>query len=328
MAIDPVRWGILGPGRIARAFAAGLQEAEGAMLAAVGSRDVARAERFAAEFGFRRAHGCYEDLASDPEIDAIYVGTPHACHEAHTILCLEAGKHVLCEKPLALNAVQARRMIATAQARDRALMEALWTRFLPVWRAVTDEIARGAIGDVRLIQADFGFRTTFDATSRLFAPTLGGGTLLDLGIYPLNLAFMLGGPPVEIHTTANLGATGVDEESAILLRHAGGRLSTLACSFRADTPREARIIGTDGIITVERPWWGGTRYQRQVGDGSVESFRHPARGGGYTDEAEAFMALIRSGRRDSPVMPLSESLAVLEIMDTIRERWGVRYPGE
>ncbi len=326
--MQTVRWGILGPGRIARKFAAGLKEAHGAELVAVGSRDPARAQAFAAELEILQSHGSYEELAADPTVDAIYIGTPHSGHEDHTLLCLRAGKHVLCEKPLAVNAAQAERMIGVARARGVALMEAVWTRFLPAVAQVREWVAEGVIGEVRLINADFGFRAEFDSASRLFAPELGGGALLDLGIYPLNLAHMLLGEPVEIQTTANLGATGVDEESAILLRHGGGQLAVLTSSLRVDTPREAHILGTAGSITICFPWWAATRLVLKTAGGGEGTHDFPFRGGGYTYEAEAFMEMIREGRLESEIMPLAESLAVLKTMDTIRARWGLRYPGE
>ena len=324
----PFPWGILGPGKIAGAFAHGLNEAAGASIAAVGSRDAGRAEAFASEYGVTRAYGSYEELAADPEVEAVYVASPHSEHEAHTLLCLEAGKHVLCEKAFALNAAQSERMIACAAERGLVLREALWTRFLPAVVRARELIEAGTLGEVRLIQADFGFRAESDPASRLFAPELAGGTLLDLGIYPLQLAFMVCGQPVEILTAANLGATGVDEESAIILRHASGALSVMACSFLVNTPREATIIGTKGRLTLRHPWWGATRFTLQVGEGPEEDFEHPHRGGGYTHEAEAFMDLVRTGNPASDLMPLDETLALMRTMDAIRERWGLRYPGE
>jgi predicted dehydrogenase len=328
MNLDEVRWGILGPGRIARSFARGLQDAAGARLVAVGSRDLDRARAFAAEFGLDRAYGSYASLVEDPEVDAIYVSSPHSEHEAHTILCLQAGKHVLCEKPLALNAAQARRMIDVARENDRALMEALWTRFLPAVIGAREQGSLGAIGEVRMVRADFGFRAEPDPRGRLLNPELGGGALLDLGIYPLNLAFMFCGKPTEISAKGNLGPTGVDEESAILLRHRNGELSQLSCSLRVDIVQDAEIIGTGGRMTIEFPWWGASRFAVHGNDGNTEEFAFDHRGGGYTYEAEAFMDLIRSGRRDSDVMPLSESVAILETMDEIRAMWKLRYPGE
>ena len=327
-----IRWAILGPGRISRKFAAGLREAAGAVLVAVGSRNQDRADAFAAEFataaGPLRAHGSYADLAADPDIDAVYIGSPHDGHAAHTLLCLEHGKHVLCEKPLALNAGQAAEMIATARGRNLALMEAVWTRFLPTLVQTRALIAAGAIGELRLIQADFGFRATFDPHSRLFDPERGGGALLDLGIYPLNLAVMLAGEPVEILSTANLGATGVDVEEAIILRHAKGELAVLAAALTIETPREARLLGTAGSLTLCHPWWAGTRLVHRDANGTETVHDLPHRGGGYAHEAEAFMALIRAGETDSSVMPWADSLAVMRMMDGLRGRWGVVYPGE
>lgn len=326
--IRTIRWGILAPGKIAHAFAHGLEEAAGADLVAVGSRDGGRADQFARKWSIPRAHGSYAALAADPEIDAVYIASPHSEHEAHTILCLEAGKHVLCEKALAVNAAQAERMIACARDRNLVLMEAMWTRFLPIMVRVRELIAAGAIGDVRMIHADFGFRAAFDPASRLFAPELAGGSLLDVGIYPLNLAFMLCGEPTAIHTTANLGPTGVDEEAAFVLEHAEGRISVLSSALRLDTPRQAVINGTAGRITIPCPWWAGTRLIVRSGDGPEETLDLPGRGGGYTHEAEAFMDLIRTGRLESKIMPHAESLAIMRCMDAIRERWGLRYPGE
>jgi len=326
--MQTIRWGILGPGRIARKFAAGLGEAAGAELAAVGSRDRARAAAFAAESGAARVHGSYADLAADPAVDAVYVGTPHAFHHDHTLLCLEAGKHVLCEKPLALNAAQAGRMIEAARARGLVLMEALWTRFLPAVVRARALAAEGAVGDVRTVTADFGFRAPFDPGSRLFAPALGGGALLDLGIYPLNLAFMICGEPEAMASVATLGETGVDEEEAIVLGHAGGRQSLLAASLRVDTPREARILGTDGSLTLPFPWWAASRLVLRRRGGAEEILDLPGRGAGYAHEAEAFMDAIRAGDAEVAGMPLGESLRILRTMDALRARWGVRYPGE
>jgi predicted dehydrogenase len=178
------------------------------------------------------------------------------------------------------------------------------------------------------VTADFGFRAEFDPQSRLFSPELGGGTLLDIGIYPLNLALMICGEPVEIQTMANLGATGVDEECALLLRHGGGRISVLTASFLTDTPRQARILGTEGSITLCFPWWAATRIVLKDAAGREAVQDLPSRGGGYTHEAEAFMELIRTDTPESAILPLADSLAVLRIMDEIRSRWGLRYPTE
>lgn len=323
-----IRWGILAPGSISRAFAEALKVSEGAELVAVGSRDLARAQKFASEFGATKAYGSYEELAADPEVDAIYIGTPHAFHEDNTVMCLQQGKHVLCEKALALNAGQVERMITVARREDLLLMEAMWTRFLPAMIRVRELVAEGAIGVPRILNADFGFYAQFDPQSRLFNPALGGGTLLDIGIYPLSLAYMLFGEPVDVASFATLGQTGVDEESAILLHHRGGELAVLNAAFTVDTPREAVIQGTEGSIRIHKPFWACSRITIEKNGGRSETFEFPFRGGGYAYEAEAFMDLIREGKRDSDIMPLQESLAIMRIMDGLRAEWGVRYPGE
>ncbi|MCB1182363.1 Gfo/Idh/MocA family oxidoreductase, partial [bacterium] len=264
----------------------------------------------------------------DPDVDAVYIGSPHDGHCAHTLLCLAHGKHVLCEKPLALGAAQGEAMIAAARERGLALMEAVWTRFLPSVAKARALVEAGAIGELRMIQADFGFRAAFDPHSRLFDPARGGGALLDLGIYPVNLAVMLAGAPVEIVSSANRGATGVDVEDAFILRHARGELSVLTAALTVDTPREAHLLGTGGRLTLAHPWWAGTRLVHTDAAGAVHTHDLPHRGGGYTHEAEAFMALIRNGKVESPVMPWDHSLAVLRVMDALRGEWGVRYPGE
>lgn len=326
--MNTIRWGILGPGKISGSFARGLHEAAGADLVAVGSRDQARAATFAVEYGVANVHGSYEELASDPEVDAIYIGTPHSFHCEHTLLCLRQGKHVLCEKPLAMNGFQAEQMIETARESRLVLMEAVWTRFLPAVVRVRELLEAGTIGKVQMVMADFGFRAEFDPDSRLFSPDLGGGALLDVGIYPLNLAFMVLGEPVEMQTMVNLGVTGVDEQSTILLRHQEGQLSVLSSSLVTDTTREAHILGTEGSITICFPWWAANRIVVKTADGSEKSEDLPRRGGGYTHEAEAFMELIRSRATDSEIMPLDESLNIMKTMDQIRARWGLKYPCE
>jgi predicted dehydrogenase len=326
--MQAIRWGVLGPGSIARKFAADLRLAEGAKLVAVGSRDRDRAAGFAAEFGAPHAHASYQALVADPRVDAVYIGTPHAFHAEHALLCLRHGKHVLCEKSLALDAGQAGRMVRAAAEHDLLLMEAMWTRFLPAIVQLREILAAGVIGEPRLFLADFGFRTVFDPASRLFDPAQGGGTLLDLGVYPISFASMLFGEPTAVGGLASLGQTGVDEEATITLRHAGGALASAVISFRVDTPREAVVMGTAGRVRLHQPWWGAARLTVERGDGTAETLDLPVRGHGYVHEAEAFMALLREGRRDSPVMPLQESLAIMRTMDTLRAAWGVAYAGE
>ncbi|MFH2051425.1 MAG: Gfo/Idh/MocA family oxidoreductase [bacterium] len=326
--MKPIRWGILGPGKIAGKFAAGLAAAEGAELVAVASRSPERGAAFAAEWGAPVVHSRYEDLAADRRLDAVYVATPHAFHEEHATLCLRGGKHVLCEKSFALSAAQARRMAAAARENRVLLMEGMWTRFLPAIVRVHEVIAAGTIGDPRLLLTDFGFRATYDPRSRLFDPALGGGTLLDLGVYPVAMAFSLFGPPLTFETTATLAPTGVDEEAAVIMHHAAGRSAVFATSFTVDTPKDARILGAEGWIRIHAPWWAATTITVGKGNEDGKTTTYPHRGQGFAHVAEHFMDLIRSGKRESPVMPLDESVAVMATLDAIRARWGMRYPCE
>lgn len=325
--MQTVRWGILGPGSISKSFTQDLHLAEGAEIVAVGSRDQERADRFAGEFGIPHAHGSYQALAEDPQVDAVYIGTPHAFHLEDTLLCLRHGKHVLCEKSLALNAGQVEQMIQAAADNDRLLMEAMWTRFLPAISALRKLLAEGVIGQPRLFTSDFGFRAEFNPSSRLFDPALGGGTLLDLGVYPVSFASMLFGEPTGVTGLASLGKTGVDEEATISLSHTEGELATAALSFRVETPREGIVHGTEGRIRIHCPWWGPSRLTISRPKGEVEKHDYPLRGNGLVYEAEEFMTLIREGRRDSRNMPLQESLAIMRTMDALRLSWGVKYPG-
>ncbi|MEC9381026.1 MAG: Gfo/Idh/MocA family oxidoreductase, partial [Candidatus Latescibacterota bacterium] len=228
---DPIRWGILGTGNIAKQFARGLTSVEDARLVAVGSRAPETAAAFGDEFEVPHRHATYEALAADDEVDAIYVSTPHPFHKDNSILCLTSGKAVLCEKPFTVNAAEAAAVIDVARAENRFLMEAMWTRFVPAVVRLRQLLAEGAIGDVRMVQADFGFRAGVNPEGRLFNLDLGGGALLDVGIYSLSFAAMiLGASPDQVVSAANLGSTGVDEQSAFLLRYEGGELAVLSCA--------------------------------------------------------------------------------------------------
>ncbi len=324
----PTRWGILGCGNIARKFAAGLAALEDAALVAVGSRSADKARAFAAEFGASRAHGTYEDLAADPQVDAVYVATPHPMHRDHAILCLEAGKAVLCEKPFTVNAAAARAVVQVARARGVFLMEAMWTRFLPVMVRVREWLAAGAIGEPRLVTADFGFRAGINPESRLFDPALAGGALLDVGVYPVSLACMVFGPhPDRVASLATLGETGVDEQTAVVLGFPGGQLAVATAAIRTNTPQEARILGTDGMILLEPAFWRGERALLRTRAGE-ERADLPLAGNGYNYEAAEVGRCLRAGLLESPTMPLDETIAILDVLDRIRAQWGLKYPME
>jgi predicted dehydrogenase len=320
-------WAILGPGFIARRFANAIKAVPGAALFAVASRDRARAEAFAGEFGAPTAFGSYKELAENPLVDAVYVATPHTAHCENAVLCLECGKPVLCEKPLAVNALQVRRMADAAKANGAFLMEAMWTRFLPAMERVRALLASGAIGAPRILTADFSFSARPDPSSRLFDPALGGGGLLDVGVYVLSLSSMVFGPrPGETSSFARIGETGVDEHAALLLRYPGGGVSALTCGVRAEGSGEARIVGTEGRMELQ-PFWKAEAVRVVRGE-KAEELRFPFRANGFEYEIEEAMRCIREGLTESPSMPLSESIAIMETMDGFREQWGMKYPME
>lgn len=327
-AATPVRWGILGTGAIAEKFATGLQSLPDARLAAVGSRAAATAEAFADRFGAPRRHGSYAALAADPEVDIVYVATPHPMHHTAARLCLEAGKPVLVEKPFAVNAGQAKEVIALARERDLFLMEAMWTRFLPLMGRLRALVAEGAIGQPRMLAADFGFRMTPDPAHRLFAPELAGGALLDVGVYVVSLASMLFGPPNRGTGLAEIGPTGVDEQAALVLGYPGGELAQLTCAITLNTPQEVTLMGTAGAIRIHPLWWKPTTLTLARPGQPDETIEEPYAGNGYNYEAAEAMRCLRAGERESPVMPLDETLSIVRTLDQARAQWGLRYPGE
>lgn len=325
--MTPFRWGVLSTGRIAGVFATGLASLPDAELLAVGSRSAAGAAAFAERFHVPRAYASYDELVADPDIDAVYIATPHSSHAAEALRAIAAGKAVLCEKPFTINATEAAAVVAAARARGVFLMEAMWTRFLPVFVAIRGQIAAGRIGEVRMLTADFGFRTAVNPASRLFDPALGGGALLDVGVYCVSLASMLFGQPERIESLANLGSTGVDEQAAILLGHATGAMALLATATRTATPHEAVILGTDGMIRVAAPWWAAREYRITAG-GVTEDCPLPPLGNGYAHEAAEVARCVRAGLTESPVMPLDETVAIMRTLDALRAQWGLRYPME
>lgn len=322
-----VRWAILGCGSIAKAFASAVQETPGAELAAVGSRSLEKARAFSAEYKSNRTYGTYEELARDTDVDAIYIATPHPFHCEHTLLCLEHGKHVLCEKPFALNAAQAREMVAKAREKNLFLMEAMWTRCFPIMSKVRGILAGGGIGKARMATADFGFRAGFDPSSRLFDPQLGGGALLDVGVYAISFASMVLGKPSKVLSMMTPSPTGVDGMSAYLLGHSGGELAVLYSAIEAQTPWEATVIGEEGRIRIHSPFWKPSKMTITTSTGE-ETTEIPFEGNGYRFEIEEVVRCLEHGVTESPVMPLDETISILETMDEIRGQWGLTYPGE
>jgi predicted dehydrogenase len=326
--MDSIRWGILGTGRIGHEFAAGLRGTPDAETLAVGSRTEDSARDFATSFRIARYYGSYAELVSDPDVDVVYVATPHPLHAENVALCLEAGKHVLCEKPMTVNAAQAERLIALARDNGLFLMEGMWTRFFPLMERVRHLISSGALGEPRLLHVDFGFRAPFDPLQRLFNPDLGGGALLDVGVYCVSLSSMIFGPPDRVTGLAHLGETGVDEQSAAILEHGDGCMSTISIAIRTATPQEAVISGTEGRIRIHPDWWKPNTLTLSRPDKENETIQAPYSGNGFPHEAAEVLRCIRTGAHESDVMPLRETLGIARTMDELRRQWGLVYPGE
>ncbi|MBF0244359.1 MAG: Gfo/Idh/MocA family oxidoreductase [Planctomycetes bacterium] len=323
-----IRWGILGCGNIANKFAEGLKVLDNARLHAVASRSQAKADEFAAKHGAKVACGSYEQMLAREDVDVVYIASPHSEHCSHAILCLEAGKAVLCEKPLARNTGECLRMVECARGKGLFLMEAMWTRFLPVFVQVREWISKGAIGCPLMLHADFSFRTNFNPTSRLFDPALAGGGLLDVGVYTIALAQMVfGSRPTEIRSLANLGTTGVDEQNALLLGYAGGGLALLSSGVRTPGSMAARITGSEGAIEIPSFFNAKEATLKPLG-GAAETCRPEFVGTGYNYQAVEVMRCLQENLKESPIMPLEESLDIARIMDRARLEWGVFYPGE
>lgn len=328
MKKDAFLWAVLGPGAIAHQFAASLSAVPGARLFAVGSRDLGRAQAFAAKYGAERAYGSYEELMDDPDVDAVYISTPHTLHCENAVGCLARRKPVLVEKPMSINARFERRMAEAARSNGTFLMEAMWSRFLPAAGRVRELIAAGAIGEPRMLAADFSYSTPPDIALRNYNPGLAGGGLLDVGVYVMALSSMLFGPhPQETAAFAHIGHTGVDEHAAMILRYAGGRLSALTCGVHALGTSEARILGTEGRLELS-PFWSAQSVRLIRRDGGAEEFACPFHVNGFEYEVAEAMRCVRLGLVESPLMPLDESVAIMETMDGMRRKWGLKFPAE
>ncbi|MFV4912522.1 Gfo/Idh/MocA family oxidoreductase [Microbacterium lacticum] len=323
-----IRWGILATGGIAHAFTADLRTA-GLDVVAVGSRSAESARAFAEQYGIAHAHGSYEALVADPEVDIVYVASPHSHHLAHATLALEAGKHVLIEKAVTLDADEAIALRDLAAARGRLVMEAMWTRYLPHMVRVREIVAAGTLGEVRTVIADHTQRISDDPAHRLNALELGGGALLDLGIYPVSFAVDILGPIESARAVGRLAETGADSDVAIAAVHAGGGLSSIAMSSRAAGPNTAHVIGTDARIDIDRVWYTPTSFRVTATDGTViEDYTSAFAGRGMQFEALYAEHLLREGRTDSDLLPFDESIAIMATLDDIRAQLGVVYPKE
>ncbi|WP_374362194.1 Gfo/Idh/MocA family protein [Pseudoduganella danionis] len=326
-----IRWGILGTGKIAKAFAAALQITPGAKLVAVASRSMESAAPFAQEFGAERAHGSYQALADDPEVDVIYIATPHPMHHENALLCLNGGKAVLVEKSFTMNRRQAEEVIALARSKKLFVMEAMWTRFIPAMVEAKRIIDSGEIGVPANVSADFGFTANFGPEHRVFNPVLGGGALLDLGIYPLSMAAFFLGPVTAVQAQAEVTDSGVDMQTVFTLKHQQGGVSACSCSLRSRSPTELIISGTKGYLRLHDRFHNTSTLSVVLVDGSSRSERTvqlPITGNGYTHEAQEVGRCLRAGLIESPVMSHEETLAIMGTLDEIRRQIGLVYSAD
>ena len=298
-------------------FAADLELTDSGRIAAVGSRELSRAEAFAQHFGADRAHSSYEALVNDPEIDAVYVATPHPMHRADAELALRAGKPVLLEKPFTVTAAEARELVALARERGLFLMEAMWTRFLPHVARIRELLAERALGEIVTVMADHGQWFARDPKHRLFAPELAGGALLDLGVYPVAFASMVLGRPSEIRSIVTPAFTGVDGQTSMLLGYESGAHAVLTCTLFAKSPTRAAIVGTQARIEVEGDFYAPARMTLITREGEQTSFDGRREGRGLRFEADEVARCLREGLLESPLMPLEESVAVMETMEAV-----------
>ncbi len=349
-----IGWGILGTGAVAREFASGLRYAEGARLVAVGSRDAEKARAFASFFGAARAHGSYDDLMANPEVDVVYIATPHVFHHAHCMMALHAGKAVLCEKPFTTNAAEAREVIALAREKNLFCMEAMWMHFLPAMQEAVNRLASGNLGRPRMLSADFGVPAAAGQGSRFFSAELDGGALMDRGVYPLALAWRLFGRPDRVESVASFASTGVDDQCAIAMHYQGGELATLSATLSGYTANQAVITCSAGRLTIGeplcRPDEVGVAYAPAAQSAGAQPFRRPSLkdriranrivrhlrgflpgrertqripylGNGYTHEAIEVMRCLGDGETQSKVWPLEHTLGVMDTLDLVRACW-------
>jgi predicted dehydrogenase len=327
--VTPIRWGFVGTGLIAGLLADDLRLMPDAALLAVGSRSQASADEFGERFDVPHRHASYDDLVNDADVDVVYVATPHPGHYDVAMSAIAAGKAVLVEKPFTLNAKEAQSLIEAARSRGVFLMEAMWARFLPHMVRVRELLAAGALGDVRVVIADHNQWFARDPHHRLFDPALGGGALLDLGVYPVSLASMVFGSPTRVTAVSDPAFTGVDATTSAILRYDDGAHAVVTTSLEVAGPNRAVIVGTDARIEIEGVFYTPRPFRLIARDGTVlERFDAPVDGRGMGGEAAEVMRCMRGGLQESDVMPLDETLAIMATLDEIRRQIGLVYPGE
>jgi predicted dehydrogenase len=323
-----IRWGILGTGFIAGLQTKDLKE-NGFTVQAVGSRSLDSSKGFAEQYGIATAHGSYEELVADPLIDVVYIATPHPFHHANALLALNAGKHVLVEKSFTMNAREAQDIVDLAESKGLVALEAMWTRFLPHMIRIRDIIAAGTIGEVRKVVASHNQSLPQDPAHRLNDPALGGGALLDLGIYPISFAFDILGTPAAIRASATMSATGVDRQTAAIFDYDGGAQALVDCELDAASANRAMVIGTHGWIDIEHTWYNPVPFTVHAVDGSVvERYDQPVSSRGMQFQAAELERLIRAGETAGTILPPGETVAIMAAMDEIRRQIGLSYEAD
>lgn len=326
-----IRWGILGCGKIARKFAADLRLVDDAELIAVGARQKETAEAFAKDYPAKYVHEGYDALVQNPEVDVIYIATPHSHHYENTLLCLNNGKAVLCEKAFAVNGKQAKEMIALAKEKNLFLMEALWTKFLPHYKTTMQMITEGKIGEIKSISVNFGFRPVPPFAQRMYDPALAGGTLLDIGIYNVFLVLSVLGKPDSINAVMIPAATGVDDQCAVTFIYNNGAIAQMFSSFASNLATEAYINGSEGRIKLGHRFYA-PESSVEYYPGYMDSLQLVAcdkeEGWGYQHEARHVGECIRQGLKESPVVSFDDTMLLMETLDAIRYKAGIFYEAD
>ncbi len=322
-----INWGIIGTGNIAHKLASDMQYVTDGRLYAVASRSQQKADSFAREFGISKAYEGYENLAADPDVQAVYIATPHSDHYASTLMMLRNKKAVLCEKPLAVNVSQAKEMIRVARENNVLLLDALWSVFLPGMLKVQEWISEGLIGDLKLITSEFGFTSEVETESRLYDPNLAGGALLDIGIYTILLPYWIfGSKPERLETIAKMTETKVDEQTGILMSFPGERMAQSISGINVPLKNHSTIYGTKGYIDIPEYWkaeqvWLKTEEKEEYFEDNRSSW-------GYDFEVREVNRLIKEGKTESPIVSYQKSIELMEILDETRDKIGLKYPFE
>lgn len=327
--MNKIRWGILGTGTIAHQFASDLKRVENAELVAVGSRSQQSAEIFSGKFDIPLRFGSCDELVACNEIDIIYIATPNNLHHPNILLCLNHGKAVLCEKPFALNAKQASEMIGLARRKNLFLMDALWTKFLPHYQKMIEMVKSGELGQIKIVRANFGFQANAQPNSRLLSPELGGGSLMDIGIYNVFTALDILGEPDEISVSITPTEQGIDEQCAVVFKYNNGAMASLFSSISANLETEVEICGTLGRLKLTAPFYSSTSVLEHDVDGKKTVIRtEKEEGSGYQYESRHATACLLKGNIQSTVVPHSYSILVMQTLDRIRNLAGIVFPDE